>query len=283
MDGADGDTTPAAITPSEAPETSAPEPTDAPEAPAADTGAEPTGEAEWRLDATEFDEVNPDLARYRKQLQADYTRKQQELSERQKAYEGVEADEADFLRQVKELQKTDKRAAAEMLRQAAQWVEGPPPPQPQEPEEEPEFATDVERQLWLKASALEERLAANDAWRQQEQQARYRAEIDRKFAHLEGEAGRPIPLEERHQIANWCMQNAKSGPNGELLLHEVDHAWKILNFDKVKQQARSEAAGSVERKAAITPGPSTITRNQPPPREAESLDEALRPVLSGQQ
>lgn len=213
------------------------------------------------------------------ELKRGVTPKLQKLSEMEKQYEGIEAADAAFLRQVYQIQQYDPRRAAELLRQAAQHIEGPQAPAPAiEPEPEPEFATEVERRLWERAQALEQRIAQQDTWRNQEQQARNRAEIDAKFARIESEAGRQVPLEERRAVANWCVQNGKFDGQGNLLwAPDVEHAWKVLNFDKAQQSARNEAASVVERKAAITPGPSSATRGSAPPKkEPESLDEVIR-------
>lgn len=278
----------------------APEPASQPEAAEPVAGDEPSGtpesdepeepsllqELRQRYDPALVDEVY----RYTDaQLKSGLTPKLQKLSELEKTYEGVEAADADFLRQL--YQAPDDRTRAEMLRQAAQFFEGPQvagqPPAPAQPvpeAAEPEFATDVERDLWYKAQQLEQRLAQQDAWRQQEIEARNRAEVDAKFERLGKEVGRPIPLEEQQQIARECMKRAKQGfdRNGNQiwLMPEVDEMWKVLNFDKVRQTARDEAATVVQRKAAITPAPAPTTRPTPPPKEAETLEELLLPIYN---
>jgi hypothetical protein len=278
-------------TPAAAPET--PQPEQAEQAqPAGDEGQAPTPESEpdaepgvlqaLRQKYADNPELVDEIYRYTDgELKRGFTPKLQKLSELEQRLEGIEPGDVDFWRQVHQKQQAgDYRGAAELMREAAQYLEGPvQQPQPA-PEEEPEFATEVERQLWIKAQQLEQRLAANDNWRQQEQQARNRAEIDATFSRLEAEAGRPIPFEERQQIANWCVQNGMRDQRGELVwAPKVDHAWKVLNFDKVRQQARSEGASVAARKAEISPGPSTITRNQPPPREPETIEEVVRAAV----
>jgi hypothetical protein len=256
------------------------------EAPPADTGdasgQQPTGEQEWRFDAAEFDQAHPELAPYRKQLQGSFTKAQQELAEQRKQFEGIDPGDAAFLRQVTELATWNPQAAADLLDRARQQLLGPQASTPQpapSPEEEPEFATEVERQLWIERETTRRELAEMRAWRQQETQARNMAQINEKFARLESEQGRAIPTEERNQVARWCMQNAKQAGDGTLLLPEVDWAWKLMNWDKVRQSARSEAAGSVERKAGISPGPSSLAHGDAPPREPKTQREALRAAM----
>lgn len=213
------------------------------------------------------------------ELKRGVTPKLQRLSELEKQYADVDPTDAEFLRQVAATAAWNPQAAADMLERAKQQLLGPyaPPPQgPQTPEAEPEFYSERERELWLDQQQAKRELAELRAWRQQETQARNMAQINERFARLEAEIGRQLPTEERNQVAAWCMKNAKRTANGETLLHEVDHAWKLMNWDKARAAARSEASSIVERKAGIGAGPSTTVRGDSPPREPKTLQEALR-------
>lgn len=255
------DSTP--IEPTDAPET---EP--APEAAAADTAPDgATGDQEWHFNAAEFDQAHPELAPYRKQLQGSFTKAQQELAEQRKAYEGVDPGDVAFLKQVSELATWNPQAAAQMLDQAKQQLLGAAPlPQGQTSQgEEPEFATDVERQLWQRLQAVEQQTEA-------QQIARTRAEMDRQFQEAGQQIGQEIPYEQRAAAARYCLQNG-------IPPTQIGMVWKgLYGFEAARKTGRSEAASVVERKAGIGNGPSSLARGQAPPRDVAtmSLDDALR-------
>lgn len=216
------------------------------------------------------------------ELKRGLTPKLQKLSELEQQYEGVDPQGAAFLRQVQELATWNPQAAQQLWEAGGRQVFGqtaPPQQAPAEPEPEPEFYSDRERELWLDQQRTKQELAELRAWRQQETHARNMAQINEKFARLESEIGRSIPTEERNQVARWCMQQAKQAADGTMLLPEVDMAWKYLNWDKARAAARSEAAGVVERKAGISPGPSAIQHAQAPPREPQTRREAIAASL----
>jgi hypothetical protein len=182
-----------------------------------------------------------------------------------------------FYDQVEQLATWDPAAAQRLWEAGGRQVFGQhAPPPPAQPEPEPEFYSDRERELWLANQQTQQELAEMRTWRQQEQQARNMAQISEKFARLETEIGRDIPLEERNQVAAACMKMAKRASDGTTLLPEVDMVWWYLNRNKVMQTARSEASSVVERKAGIGNGPSTLARGDTPPREPTSLEDALR-------
>lgn len=242
------------------------DPAAAPETPAADTGgtppeSAPTPGSEWRFNSAEWDELHPDLQSYRKQLQADHTRAQQQLAEQRKAFEGVRPELVGWARQLDQLAATDPAEAARLLQLELQRLQ---PPEQQF--DNNEFLSESERQL-------DQRLRQMESFAETQRIAAIQSRVNEQFSQLEAAYGQ-IPLEERQAVV---MQMAQHGAPPEA----VRHYWTGMNVERVMAKARNEGAQAIQQKVALGPGPSSLSSRagdvEPEPKTyAEALQRALR-------
>lgn len=221
----------------------------------------------------------PDLAeeidRTYRDMQAAFTPKLQEAAELRKQFDGLDPEAAAFYRQVNEIALVDPAAAAALWRQAEQQLFGAPPPPENDPWQTPpedlEFATETERVLYQRLQALEQRQQSQDAWKQQETATRNQALMQRQFDEIKQEFGQDVPQDQKEAAARFCLQN-------RLDASKIGMVWRgLYGTQAARQMGRNEAAGFVERKAAMTPGPSSIAN--PPPVEDDPSQGTLREVL----
>lgn len=242
-------------------------PTAAPELPAADTGSAPqegdapTPGSEWRFNSTEWDELHPELQSYRKQLQADHTRAQQQLAEQRKAFEGVRPELVGWARQLDQLAATDPAEAARLLQLELQRLQ---PPEQQF--DNNEFLSESERQL-------DQRLRQMESFAETQRIAAIQSRVNEQFSQLEAAYGQ-IPIEERQAVV---MQMAQHGAPPEA----VRHYWTGMNVERVMAKARNEGAQAIQQKVSLGPSPSSLSSRagdvEPEPKTyAEALQRALR-------
>lgn len=249
------------------------------ETPASDTATATAPDDDLRsiLEASKaaHPELSDQIDAIHKEFQRGLTPKLQEAAELRRQMEqfsGLDPEVGRFMRQINELALTDPQAAAALWDQAKEQLFGPVSPidPPVETLEGWEFATETERALYQRMQALEQKLGATEAWKQQETAARNQALMARTFEEIKTEYGQEVPQDQRENAARWCLQH-------KLGAESIGVAWRGLYGAPLARQAgRNEAAGLVERKAAMTPGPSAITT---PPAgslpEPKSLREAI--------
>lgn len=254
-----GDTAPAA-TASE-PTPAAAETTETTETTQPADTAEATGEAEWKIDSADFDAQHPELAPLRKQLQADYTRKQQEAAERLRLIDGLDEGSVQWMRQVRQLAQTNPEIAAQLLEQERQKLLGGGQPQrPPDPLEQQEWLSDGER-------LLHERLRKQEEVIQQMQATAQRSAVEAEFSQLERTIGKPLSEQERTNLLHFCAANNVNLTNG----------WKLQDYDRAVQRGRDEAAGVLRQKATLGAAPSGVASREAPAanREPKNRREAI--------
>lgn len=235
----------------------------------ADTGSEPTptGDDEWRFNSAEWDSQHPDLAKYRKQLQADYTKAQQQLADQRKAVEGLAEDDVRWLRTVTEAARLNPAYAKTLLQQAAEQLAqqtGTPP----DPYQGMEFATDTERQL-------AERVQQMEQFMHEQRLNSVQQEVDRRFAELSKQYG-DIPFEQQHAVIQAMAQ--VNAPPAQIPLY-----WKgMFGIEQALRRGRDEGANTVRQKAGMSPPPAGIaSRADEAPPEPQTLLEALKLTAAG--
>jgi len=228
--------------------------------------AQDTAEAPLEADEPAWDrrvlDDHPELAPAYKQMQADYTRKMQELAEQRRQFEGVDPDTLSGVRYLNDLMARDPAAAAAALEQQAQQIRGMQAPDPYEGQE---FATEVERIQADDIRGLKQ--IVNEL-----KNEHLNASFERGFAKLEKTFGE-IPVEMRGQVAR------EMGMRG-LGVQDLEMVYKALSFEthltNAKREARNATSAVVQRKAGMTPGPSGLAgRESSTPREPQSVREAL--------
>lgn len=238
--------------------------------PDADT-ADATGE-EWRFNSAEWDQLHPELAQYRKQLQGDYTRAQQQLREQQQAVEGFEGADLQWLKRLKEVAVVSPQAAAQMLAEAQAGLV----PQAAAPVEEEDFwVTDSERRLAQENRSIAQRLERIE---QETQLARVQAEVDRQWQTLEAELGITIPYQER-------LAHLQAMARENIPYQAVGRMWKAEHgFQHALRRGREEGQKLLREKQGLAPAPSGVQNRSPEVKpQASSLLEHLMqdPALAG--
>lgn len=259
-----------AFTDDGAPETSAPETAETPisteatgEAP--ETSA-PADEDDLRSFLEQTKAANPEQAavidRIHREMQGAFTPKLQAAAELRKQFEGMTPELAAWSRQMNELAATDPARAAEALMAEAERLRGYQQAAPTM--EAPEFATDVEAQLW-------EKTQQQDRVIQQIVAERNERIVNQEFSALEEKLGAKIPYEERYRVVA-AMSRDHAAPEA------AGRYWKDLYFDRALQMAKDQAAGVVQRKAGMAPAPSAVADRAgiAPPPEPKSFEEAMR-------
>jgi hypothetical protein len=279
----EGDTSAQAVTPeTSATETLAAQPeqgTPERETPPGDTEQSTAPDSDLRSYLEKRKAERPELAdeidAIHREVQRGLTPKLQEAAELRRQMEqfsGIDPEVGAFMRQVNELALVNPAAARDLWDQAKQQLFGPAAPA--EPQaampEDWEFATETERSLYQRMQTLEQKLNQTEAWKQQETEARNRALMARTFEEIKNEFGQEVPQSQREAAAKFCVDTGL-GPD------KIGIAWRgLYGVQAARQAGRNEAAGLVERKAAMTPGPSAITTPPAGPLpEPKSLREAI--------
>jgi hypothetical protein len=229
-----------------------------------DTSSEPQGEDDLRSYLERTKAANPDQAavidRIHRELEGAWTPKLQQAAELRKQYEGVTPELAGWVRQLDQLAASSPAEAAAALMAEAQRLQGLQ--QAAAPVEEPDFATDYDREVWHEVQELK-------ALKQTILAERNEAIVNAQFTELEKQVGE-IPYEERHRVV---QEMVKDGAPPSM----ARRYYRDLYFDKVAQKIRDEAAGIVTRKAGMAPAPSATAdragQGAPPP--AASFDEDI--------
>jgi hypothetical protein len=229
-----------------------------------DTSSEPQGEDDLRSYLERTKAANPDQAavidRIHRELEGAWTPKLQQAAELRKQYEGVTPELAGWVRQLDQLAASSPAEAAAALMAEAQRLQGLQ--QAAAPVEEPDFATDYDREVWHEVQELK-------ALKQTILAERNEAIVNAQFTELEKQVGE-IPYEERHRVV---QEMVKDGAPPSM----ARRYYRDLYFDKVAQKIRDEAAGIVTRKAGMAPPPSAVAdragQGAPPP--AASFDEDI--------
>jgi hypothetical protein len=246
----------------ESPETPEAEST---ETPSLDTSQEPQGEDDLRSFLERTKAENPEQAavidRIHRQLEGAWTPKLQAAAELRKQYEGVDPELASWARQMNELASTNPAEAAAALMAEAQRLQGQQQAAPVV--EEPDFATDYDREVWHEVQELK-------ALKQQILAERNEAIVDRQLADVGKALGMEIPYEQKDRVVR---EMVKDGAPASM----AGRYWKDLYFDVAIQRAKDEAAGVVTRKQGMSPPPSALanragTGAPPPPA---TFDEAI--------
>jgi hypothetical protein len=248
-----GDTAPA--TPEAAPAAVETTPTETPTP--ADTAETPaTGESEWKIDSTDFDNQHPELAPYRKQLQADYTRRQQELAEKQRLTEGLDEGSIQWMRDVRRLAQTNPEVARQLMEAEAQRLAPQAPP----PQEEPVWYSDGERVLAQQVQQLQQTV-------RQQELAYQKAAVEAETAQLERTIGKSLTPQERDGLYTFCAQKRVN----------LDDGWKLMDYDRAVQRGMDKAGAMQQQKAGMGPAPGTTASREVPAadREPKTAREAL--------
>jgi hypothetical protein len=255
-----------------APETSAPAETEVEETyeptetPALDTSSEPQDEDDLRVILERAKAQNPEQAAVidaiHREFQRGLTPKLQQAAELRKAYEGVDPGLASWARQMNELASTNPAEAAAALMAEANRLQGLQQAAPQV--EEPDFATDYDREVWHEVQELKQ-------LKQQILAERNEAIVDRQLADVGKQLGMEIPYEQKDRVVR---EMVKDGAPASM----AGRYWRDLYFDVAMQRVRDEAAGVVSKKAGMSPPPSALasragTGAPPPPA---SFDECIQ-------
>jgi hypothetical protein len=253
----DGTTEPSSPSEPEAPETTE-------QTADLDTSSETQEADDLRSYLEQAKAANPEQAavidRIHREMQGAWTPKLQKYADLQKQYEGVTPELAGWVRQLDQLAASSPAEAAAALMAEAQRLQGLQ--QAAAPVEEPDFATDYDREVWHEVQELK-------ALKQTILAERNEAIVNAQFTELEKQVGE-IPYEERHRVV---QEMVKDGAPPSM----ARRYYRDLYFDKVAQKIRDEAAGIVTRKAGMAPAPSATAdragQGAPPP--AASFDEDI--------
>jgi hypothetical protein len=253
----DGTTEPSSPSEPEAPETTE-------QTADLDTSSETQEADDLRSYLEQAKAANPEQAavidRIHREMQGAWTPKLQKYADLQKQYEGVTPELAGWVRQLDQLAASSPAEAAAALMAEAQRLQGLQ--QAAAPVEEPDFATDYDREVWHEVQELK-------ALKQTILAERNEAIVNAQFTELEKQVGE-IPYEERHRVV---QEMVKDGAPPSM----ARRYYRDLYFDKVAQKIRDEAAGIVTRKAGMAPPPSAVAdragQGAPPP--AASFDEDI--------
>jgi hypothetical protein len=230
--------------------------------PNADTAPEEaaTGEGEWRFNSAEWDRLHPDLATYRKQLQGDYTRAQQELRERQQAVEGIDPSSLEWVRAYNAALVTNPQAARQMLAEAQAQFDGTSAPAPVTPEIDDPWVTDTERLLAQRLERLEqEHTTANNT-----------ALVRQQMDALEKEIG--VLIDANARLALYTEMTREGIP----LRHARTHWLGRHGVEHIRRLAREEGAKNVVAKQEMAPAPNgLVSREVETPRQAKTHLEQL--------
>jgi hypothetical protein len=231
-----------------------------------DTSQEPQAEDDLRSYLERTKAANPDQAavidRIHRELEGAWTPKLQQAAELRKQYDGITPELAGWVRQLDQLAASSPAEAAAALMAEAQRLQGLQ--QAAAPVEEPDFATDYDREVWHEVQELKQLKQTILAERNE-------AIVDRQLADVGKKLGLEIPFEEKDRVVR---EMVKDGAPASM----AGRYWKDLYFDKALQRARDEAAGVVTRKAGMAPPPS-VTANragQGAPPAPASFDEAIQ-------
>lgn len=223
----------------------------------ADTAAQDaaTGESEWRIDSAEFDAQHPELAPYRKQLQADFTRRQQELAEQRRQIEGLDEGSIQWVRQVRQLAQTNPEIAAQLLEAERQRLVPQAPPQ-----EEQVWYSDGERLLAQQVQQLQQTV-------RQQELAYQKAAVETETAQLERAIGKQLSPQERDGLYTFCAQKRVN----------LEDGWKLMDYDRAVQRGMDKARQVAQQKAGMGPAPGSTASREPPPadRQPKTAREAL--------
>lgn len=247
-------------------------------------GTETEGQAAAAPQTDDDSELQSVLERYRQQnpeladamyrdLQRTLTPKFQQAAEARREAErlqqltqGLDEYTLQNIRRLNELADTNPQEYARLLRLEAERAHGVPLAS-QVPPEMPEFASDVEQQLWQWRQEM-------DQWRRQVEEQRQAAQVqtafDRSFADAAKKFGE-IPPNERQQAESYCIQHGIPPQHAGM-------AWMNLYQDRIIQQKIAEGQAIGARKAGMAPSPSGMngrTGNAPAEPEGTSFAEAV--------
>lgn len=252
--------------PASAPSESAPaaEPETAPEGqPSADT-ATATGDEEWRFNSQEWDTLHPELATYRKQLQASFTKAQQKLAEDRKPLEGVDQQSVEWVRRFNEAVALGQTQVAQtMLQEVQQQLQGAPAPQagpyaaapdgepiPPDQDSEWEYMTDTEKRLAVRGYQAEMRAYRAEQRVSHHDLAGVRNEVERQFGSIAQQAGVEIPFEQRQAVLQ--KMGSLKAPPSEI----ATYWWGMFGRDVARRQGVAEGERLTLQKAQAGPRPS---------------------------
>jgi hypothetical protein len=230
-----------------------------------DTSQEPQAEDDLRSYLERTKAANPDQAavidRIHRELEGAWTPKLQQAAELRKQYDGITPELAGWVRQLDQLAASSPAEAAAALMAEAQRLQGLQ--QAAAPVEEPDFATDYDREVWHEVQELKQLKQTILAERNE-------AIVDRQLADVGKKLGLEIPFEEKDRVVR---EMVKDGAPASM----AGRYWKDLYFDKALQRARDEAAGVVTRKAGMAPPPSATANRagQGAPPTPASFDETI--------
>lgn len=232
----------------------------------ADTSSEPRDEDDLRSYLERTKAANPDQAavidRIHRELEGAWTPKLQQAAELRKQYEGVSPELAGWVRQLDQLAASSPAEAAAALMAEANRLQGLQ--QAAAPAEEPDFATDYDREVWHEVQELKQLKQTIIAERNE-------AVVDRELAAVGKKLGLEIPFEEKDRVVR---EMVKDGAPASM----AGRYWKDLYFDRALQAATDRAAGVVAQKAGMAPAPSATAnragQGAPPP--PASFDEAIQ-------
>jgi hypothetical protein len=232
-----------------------------------DTGEQPTGEgaaqpAEGQQQDTAGDGFShweqiiagdPALQAKARAMQADYTRKTQELAAHQQQVQGFLA--------LQRLTQEDPAQAAALLSQYAAQLQGGQAgqkPETADPYAGLEAASPVEE---LALKELRELRAFRQQWEQAQQTQQQREEnarFDAEVAEVERLAGRSLSEEEKGGLYGFCCSRK---------IGNIVDGYRLMNYDaemqRAAQAARNEASTIVSQKALAPGAPSTLTPRAP--------------------
>lgn len=205
-----------------------------------------------------LEDLDPALQGVYKELQADYTRKTQQVAEMRKAFE---ADPLySTLKQVQELAQTNPAQLAVWLAEQAEIArqmagDGQQQAAPEEQEIDPDYLTESERLLWQQNQSLRaelkkisDQLQGITPTVEQARMERAKAQLDAKFGEIEGELGRKLTMEDRNAISEVAMSMGVRDLNG------IAAAAKAWDYDNALKRGREQASKIVEQKRQVATG-----------------------------
>jgi len=184
-----------------------------------------------------------------------------ELKRRVEAYEGISPEQANWFRSLNTLAVQNPQQAAAALQQEIDRLNSLG--QPASPYLDPQYMTDTERAMHTQIQAQQQQLAELTA-------ANNRVEMSRQFEGLEKKYSE-IPFEEREAVMKRVFE---IGGAPQL----VPMVWKDMFMDKVLQRERDKTSKTVQRKAGMSPAPSSVAnRAGSAPRDVGemTLEEAI--------
>lgn len=210
--------------------------------------------------------TDPNLLAAYKQMQASFTPKLQEAARLREQYGELQPEVVDAVRHYQQLLQTDPYAAREFLTQQQSWLDQQlgQTQQPADPFEGIEALTPAEEAMLSFARQQHQRNLELERELQQQRFSRQQETAERQFAQLEAQYKVSIPLEEKQKAYRYAQQQG---------LNDVSAAWKLMNFDKLVGNSRTEKSAQTKASKAKSPPPPTNKqqRSAPATKQAKGL------------